>query len=175
MNLHCLSGSSADMDASIATANDLFAYGQYVSSGAQRSLYLLRAIENTVTAVGTIQAEMQAFTRVMRGLNEGLAGIAEPVDETRTVAVLGDAQDSLSKVHQVLSQKLAAARMAPELRDDDGVADCYRAAIEAATGLHEEIEALRWNIMQHNADLDTSSPGAALSSPEDVVQFLSSL
>lgn len=175
MNLHDSGGSSADMDAIIATANDLFAYGQYVSSGAQRSLSLLRAIEKTVAAVGTIRAELRAFTDGMRALNESLPGIPESIDEIRTVAVLGDAQDALAKLHLLLSQKLSAATSAPELRDHDGIADCYRSVLEVASGLHDEIEALRWNIMQHNADMDHSDPGPGRSSPEDITRFLSTL
>ncbi len=85
------------------------------------------------------------------------------------------AQDALEQLHGVMSQKRVHARKDKDLRSDDPVCPAFDETIESIHQVHEGIEHLRWNIMQHAADADTSDPGKVLTSEQQIRDFLSTL
>ena len=158
----------------VGTSADLRVFGEFITEDSARSLELLRKIEATVLAMESIRSTMAGFDVVVCKFNESLSSRTDQVDEGGLAAMEG-AQEALENLHSVMAKKLDAAKNAKELRKDDPVCPAYSDTMEVICELHESIETLRWNIMQHNANLDTSDPGKTLSTPEDIEKFLSSL
>lgn len=176
MNFSGGSASHCGMDGiSHFSANEIGTYGGFVASGAQRSLALLNAIEQTVFAVSTICSEMRGFRTVIDQINRSFPSISGKIEESLLMADLGKTQESLASLHTGLNRGHNSARRDPALTEQDGVESTFAEAIAHVDGLHEDIETLRWNIMQHNASLDTSDAGHALTNDQDIDAFFSRL
>jgi hypothetical protein len=158
----------------VGTSTDLRVFGEFITEDSARSLDLLRKIEATVLAMETIRSTMTGFELVVCKFNESLSSRPDPVDEGALEA-MEKAQDAIENLRKVMATKLAAAKKARELRKDDPVCPAYSQAIDVICELHDSIETLRWNIMQHNANLDTSDPGKTLRTPAEIKKFLATL
>ena len=164
------SASHSNMDGiTRVSANDIGCYGVFMS----RSLGLLNAIEQTVFAVSNIFSLVRSLRSGIGRINAGLPSIAEAIDEGEIMSGLAETQELLGKLHARLSRKRAYALQDQSLTEQDGVESIYAEAISEVDGLHEDIETVRWSIMQHNAALDTSSPGEVLTTAQDVDLFFS--
>ena len=158
----------------VGTSADLRVFGEFITEDSARSLDLLRKIEATVLAMETIRSTMTGFDVVVCKFNESLSSRTDTVDESGLEA-MEQAQNAIEKLHSVMAKKLEAAKNDKALRKNDPVCPAYRQAMGVICELHENIETLRWNIMQHNANLDTSDSGAVLRTPAEIKKFLSSL
>lgn len=163
------------MRAMTEAVSDLEAYGRMMNDSSTRSLYLLRDIEKTVLAVGTIRDSANSYTQTVIAFNVAMAKLEGRVPEEAVLDLFEDLQGHLEKLHTQLEISHKSAKADPELCDEDGVADVFRDAINAVCSWHEQVEMLRWNILQHNAALDTSDPGVALTSAEQIDEFLATL
>jgi hypothetical protein len=75
------------------------------------------------------------------------------IDPKGTVEkTLLEAQQHTKKLHQVLIRRRESARADPRLTEDDGVADEFTATISIVGDLHNNLNTLRWTIMEHDAD-----------------------
>lgn len=151
------------------------AMSDYVCNEAARSLTLLTKIGSTIDAMVLITKQMNATADFFRSHLEKLQTIDGAICEKETVEPLEKAQDSLLSTHNLLCKKLRAARLAPELRPDDGVDDAYEAAIEAVSAVNEEVEAFRWAILEHNADLEKGHAPVVVSDAAGIAAFFSKL
>ena len=157
-----------------SAVRDLEAYAQFMSERTARSLILLRAIESTVVAVGTIRDESRSSHRTLSEILDGLKDFKAPMPED-LIDVYEEIQGHLAKLHGRMQGGLVSAQSDNQLRDEDGVCDIYREALSAVHDLHDCIEVLRWNLMQHNAALDQSDAGKELTTAKEVEEFLASL
>lgn len=153
--------------------SDIRAFGDFMQQSAARNLELLRRIASTVTALRTIGKQARGFIEIVQDLTASIHAITEAIPED-VLPVFEQLQDDLASLHGLMRQKRAAAQRAAELCDGDGVCEAYSEAMEGIHGLHECIETLRWLIMEHNAELE-SSTGDVLTSAEEVERYLASL
>ena len=150
-------------------------YGAHILDSAARSLSLLRRIEDTLVALRVRRITMDALREAALAMSTALATISVAIPEEGIVDVLEEGQDALSKIHAIMKSKFANAKSAPELHDEDGVCDAYEESMASVAHLHSSLEDLRWNILQHNARLDTSDAGHAINSSQEVLNFLAAL
>lgn len=163
------------MHAAELSTREIQEFGRFMSDGTARSLHLLRAIESTVLAVGTIRDQMVSFKNMTEVLTTSLSKTEESVPEMGILDVFEEVQDGLGRLHATLEKKLSFAKADTKLRDEDAVCDVYDQACESLRELHDTIEHLRWDLMQHNATRDRSNAGPELTTEDSVRVFLASL
>ncbi|MEI2699540.1 MAG: hypothetical protein V9E94_14840 [Microthrixaceae bacterium] len=124
-----------------------------MSESAARSLDLLRAIESTLDGLDHLADRLHADTAFAEKAFAGLdrAGGAIDADE-KLQGALEFAQGKVAELHHVLVGKRQHARDDCQLREEDGIEAAYCRAIAAAADLHNAINALRWNIGEHDID-----------------------
>lgn len=145
-----------------------------MSEGAARSLELLRAIDSTVTAMGTIAEQARSFTAVVHDMAAAVPRLEFPIPEDEIIPAYVALQDDLVKLHGEFRARCACAERDSELRPDDGVGDAYRAAMAAINGFHDALETFRWLILEHNADLDPAK-GPVMTDADEIERFLAAL
>lgn len=122
-----------------------------VRADAARSLELLRAIESTLTWTERLTESLRVDALFAEKANDALAsmkGIIDPDDSLQSA--LEEAQGEVNSLYQLLLKKRQAGRNDRQLTEDDGIETAYTEAIAHAADLHNAINALRWNIGEHD-------------------------
>lgn len=155
----------------------LKAAGDDVTTGAQRSIRLLDAIDETIGALCYEQKMLGSAADFIKSIVDELR--AAPPDVPLDVGgdvdqTLLKAQETVERLYDRLVEQRQAARRDLRLRDDDGVVDEFTRAIEVVADLHNTLNEVRWIIMEHNADLDspTTTP---MTTAAEVKAYLESL
>ncbi|KPA87318.1 hypothetical protein PF66_06228 [Pseudomonas asplenii] len=161
----------------IITQNDrMERMSDYLRGEAVRSLDLLRQIDGTIEALVLMRRQMDAFHEAIQSLNATVLSAKNCFfKEEEIIPSLEQAQEILAKIHSDLEQRLVAARKAPELRSEDGVDDAYAQAINSILSYNAAIEQLRWNILEHNADMEGRQESKLLTTDEDIDDLFSNL
>ncbi len=138
--------------------NDLLGFCHEVASEGARSLDLLRSIDNTLSFLNRLTAQLRADT----GYTERIIAIVKalPVEYDPDDSILesiGKAQSATGDLYDELINRRSAAKGDGRLTEDDGIEEAYTEAIAAAADLHNSLNALRWTIGEHDADLSPVS------------------
>lgn len=144
------------------------------ASSATRDLELLRAIDQTVTALCTVHDLMDSIHRSSAKLLERLPNATKAIPEGEIVPGLEALLDDIATAHRHFVEKKASADCAEELDPEDGVSDAYEQALSSMSDAHAALDDLRWGILNHNALLEPAS-GQAMSDPSEIEKFLLSL
>jgi hypothetical protein len=167
-----------DMEAHAVTdLGTLDQLGSDAVSHAQRSLQLLRDIENTISA---LCYERRFFVTMAAAAHDTadrlkLAPRKAPLDpEGRLEDKFDKAQAAAKQLYEAMIEKRSHARNDPNLTDEDGIADEYSRSIAAVADLHNGLNALRWAIGEYDADLEKPS-GKTFKDPEQLDRFLAGL
>jgi hypothetical protein len=139
-----------------------------------RSLELLRAIERTMSNL-SVEADLlrgvaQATAKVREGLM--VRPPAQRIDpEGRIDAQFDSVLDKAAEIYADWKRRRQAALDDPALRDGDGVADAYQEAMDALRALHDETQALRDLVAEHDCDFDEVLPGT-FTNADDLIAAL---
>lgn len=145
----------------------------------QKSLTLLRAIDMTINALGWVEDQsrptIEFVTKEIAAIKSCTRTCKVDPNSVASSAVL-TAEEASVALYDVLLNKRALAAKATELDGADKVAvvDAYNRAIAAVADLHNSFADLRWAIGEHDADLEEPT-GAALSTPQEVAEYLDGL
>ncbi|WP_143522854.1 hypothetical protein [Pseudomonas sp. 2822-15] len=156
---------------------DALSAAELMGVGAVRSLDLLRDIDGTIDAVShharLFDAAEKVFSKIQASIASGDASKLIPEDDL--IPVLESLQDKLVKSYSESKKKMACAVHDPRLTDDDGVVDAYEALLQSLESLNSTTEALRWSILESNADTEKGHTPKVLSESKDIDSFLDSL
>lgn len=145
----------------------------------QRSLYLLRKIDLTISALAWIENQARP---TISFVDRQIVAIR---DCTRTCKIDPDyiasnasiaAEEASADLYAILLKKRAFAVAARELDGNhkEAVVDAYDHAIAAVADVHNSFADLRWAIGEHDADLEEPT-GKPLSTPEEITEYLDGL
>jgi len=151
------------------------AIGYVCEQAGETSLKILKAVDETVDSLVADQRELNGLMAVALNLIETV----NHCERQTMIDPEGDGADSGEKAEAALREavvqlenKRAAAVADPELNGDheNAVVDEYTRTIEAAKNLHDALATLRWAVMEHDADLDSSEE--ATTDAEDLIARL---
>lgn len=133
-------------------------FGQEVSKESARSIELLKQIDITISALNRLTAQLHADAHFADKLMSDIELIKCEIDIDNEIASkLEKAQLTVYNVYNELKLKRKSGRSDPRLLEEDGIEDSYTEAITAAAELQNKLNDLRWNLLEHDADLSTSS------------------
>jgi|GEM_PF-6088139 len=147
------------MQTKLVNRKEYSAFGLEVRESANRSLEVLRDIEETIDALDRLAAKMLADVSYARKSIDHIDAISkrECIDADGTLdANLHAAQVAVQNLYEELKIKKVAAERAPELTDDDGVADAYYKVITISADLHNVIGLLREAIQENDIDCEAN-------------------
>lgn len=138
--------------------NDLLGFCHEAASESARSLDLLRSIDNTLSFLNRLAAQLRADTSHAK---KGIAIVkALPVEcdpDNTILESINKAQSATSDLYDELVSRRNAAKGDNRLAEDDGIEEAYTEAIAAAADVHNNLNSLRWAIGEHDADLSPVS------------------
>lgn len=156
----------------------LSALGDDILNGANRSLELLKAIENTIAALCYDQRYYEAFTSIARDAAASLrnASRVKQIDADGAIEnKLLRGQQAAHQLYEKLIEKRQGALSDPQLADEDGVAEEYKRTIQVVAELHNTIDDLRLALGEYDADLSPHMEGKVFSSKESIETYLETL
>jgi hypothetical protein len=124
-----------------------------VQAGTARNLEFLRAIENALVWLNRLAIRLKNdadFAEAANDTVDRMNGVIDPDDTLKNA--LEVAQTYLHDLYELLIKKREYGRNDHLLTDDDGIEDAYTEAIAQAADLHNAINALRWNVGEHDID-----------------------
>lgn len=133
------------------------AFGVEVRESANRSLEVLRDIEETIDALDRLAEKMGADVSYAAKAIDHINAISkrDQIDADGSLdANLYSAQVAVENLYEELKTKRIAAENAPELNEDDGVVEAYSKAIAIAADLYNSIESLRETIQENDIDCE---------------------
>lgn len=137
---------------------NLFAFGREIECEGARNLGLLRDIENTISSLSRLTAQLNSDTNFAEQQARQFANEEDLIDPDNTITEqLEKAQNSINELYGELIERRESGREDPRLTDDDGIEESYTEAIASAADLHNGLNHLRWVIMEHDADLSKSN------------------
>ena len=142
---------------------------------AQRSLKLLKAIEDTVDRLCYDQRIYSTFAAVAHEMLDRVKAVkmAKVIDQDGKAAdSLQIAQVAARELYDDLVPRHKAAVADKRLTRDDGVAEEYQRLIQIVSNLHDALNDLRWAIGEHDVDLCEIDESAVLSSEEEISNSL---
>jgi len=147
-----------------ATELTLARLGTNIASHANeslRSLQVLRAIEDTISALTYDRKFYKEFAEVAEGFAKNVKGgnpvkILDPNGDLE--ATLARAQQAAKDLYESLITRRSLAEEDPEVNDEDELVDEFTRTISVLADLHNKINDLRWAVGEHDADLE--KPGS---------------
>lgn len=156
--------------------SELCAFSADVRADAARSLHLLRDIEHTLSWLYRLTAQLRADADFAKRGIEVVRSFVTTIDvEDALCERLEEAQAGVKELFELLIDKRQAGRDDSKLTEEDGIEGAYTDAIGAAADLNDNLNALRWEIMEHDVDMGSPHEGKVLRTPEEVEAFLSTL
>lgn len=153
--------------------SDHVAYTRYVD-GSLRSLRFLKNVEQACLIGGAIRDQLRSHLGPMKRLNDSLRLVEGPIPEDDLIPKLESVENSLELASSWLHSAHKSAKADPALREEDGVIETYREALDALCDLHAEVQEYRWAVMHHNAFLEQPT-GNVVASAEEIKKFLAAL
>ncbi len=147
------------MQTKLVNRAEYSAFGVEVRESANRSLEVLRDIEETIDALNRLAEKMMDDVTYAAKAIEHINGLSkrERIDADGALdANLHAAQVAVENLYEELKIKRVAAEQAPELTDDDGVADAYSKVIAISADLHKAIGLLREAIQENDINCDAN-------------------
>lgn len=152
-------------------------YSQTVSGVA--NLYLLRAVQETVDSLRLLQSNFEMFTgiavkQIAIVSKARTAGARGPIDhEGKVTAALEENENILKNLYQQMQRQRQAAFDDPELtgEHEETIVLEYDRSMERAETLHQVTRDLRWEIMEHDSDLEKPS-GKIYQSSKDLISSI---
>lgn len=136
-----------------------------------RSIHFLKAIDITISRVNRLTAQLHADAEYAEKLMKDIDGITGQIDPENTIASkLEKAQSKVRSVYEELIQRRESGRSDTRLSEEDGIEIAYTEAIAAAADLQNNLNDLRWHLLEHDADL--SSISGTFTSAEDLIKNL---
>lgn len=146
-------------------------FGLKIEAESARSIGLLRDIENTMSHLNRLKEQLRSDSGNVNELIEAVENIEDVIDQDDSVSVqLEQAQNRINDLYNELVIRRLAGRNDNRLIKEDGIEDAYTEAIEAVADLHNQLNALRWAINEHDADISPVSK--SFSDPEELIKFL---
>jgi hypothetical protein len=134
--------------------NELRAFTCDVLEESQRTLELLRQIDNTLGWLDRLEGLLHTDTSFAEKLQARVKASSCEVDpDDLVVPLLEKAQRAVSEMHDVLFAKRESARLDIRLTEDDGIEAGYTRVIAASADLHNALNSLRWAIMEHDVNV----------------------
>ena len=129
---------------------------------AQRNLQLLRAIDDTLRALGADRAFFDSLGAAVEKFHHQLndANPSVRIDDGRIVVQFDEGVRIADRIHSTLISKRAAAEGAPELHEDDGVVEAFDECLNAVARFHDALLELRDWIVTHDAILEEPLPAS---------------
>lgn len=152
--------------------NDLLGFCHEAASESVRSLDLLRSIDNTLSFLNRLAAQLRADASYAE---KGIAIVkALPVEcdpDNTLLESIDKVQSATGDLYHELVNRRNTATGDSRLTEDDGIEDAYAEAITAAADLHNSLNSLRWAIGEHDADLSPVSK--PFTNATDLIKHLS--
>jgi hypothetical protein len=118
----------------------------------------LRAIDGTIAWLDHLSSQIQADATFAEKITEEIMTLPSQIDEKGDLLETFDkAQTSVRGLYMTLIDKRRAAREDLRLTEEDGIELAYDEAIAASADLHNNLNALRWAIAEHDADFSPVS------------------
>lgn len=143
-----------------ATFSNIQKFIHEIENESVRSLSVLRAIEDTITSVNRLTAQLNAdakYAEIFTDCINKLTSNSEIDPENIIIANLEKTQAFVNEIYNELVLRRESGRNDVRLHEDDGIEHVYTEAISAAADLHNNLNELRWHIMEHDADVSQSS------------------
>lgn len=142
-----------------------------------RSLELLRAIEETISALVYDRKFYEQFAvDALKFANEVKnRKPEEPLDPKGELdEILARGQEAAHKLYDSLINRRQFAREDPNVKEEDGLVDEFTRTISVLADLHNKLNDLRWVVGEHDAELEKIR-GSNLKTPAEIEQALKSL
>ena len=121
----------------------------------RRSLALLRAIEDTISALDLDRTHFAAIGREMDNLTDLVmrCPVSHELDpEGKSAELFDQGLEALKSLRRRYAARLVAAESDHALCDDDGIADAYRNAIEATESTFDATQRATDAVREHDAE-----------------------
>jgi len=144
------------MEVRAASLQTLSSLGDDVLRGANRSLELLRQIEDTIDSLCYDQQYFRPFPTIAKRAMESVRNSPRkrPLDPNGDVEKkLLESQGAIRNLYNHLIEKRKLAIGDPRLTEDDGLADEYARTIQVVTDVHNALNSLRLTVSEHDADV----------------------
>lgn len=133
-------------------------FGREVEAIGARSITLLKDIETTISGVNRLTGQMQADAEFAEKMIEEIKIQNKEIDaDNKISSQLEKAQSIIHDLYQELILRRESGRTDSRLSADDGIEEVYSEAIAAAADLQNNLNDLRWQILEHDADLSPVS------------------
>lgn len=162
----------------VTVRNDVYLNYSHTVSGFA-NLYILRAVQETVESLCLMQKNFEmligvASTGIKEIAKARQSGSTTPLDpEGKAVAGLEENERILKELYADLARKRQSAKDDPELTGDheDSVVQEFDRAIKCSETLYRVTRDLRWEIMEHDSDLEKPS-GKVFRNPKDLISSI---
>lgn len=165
------------MDAPFADLGTLRRLGGDATEHAERSLVLLRAIEDTISALCYERPFFDLITSKAQKVADDLqhAPQGAQIDPNGELEeVLAKAQSAAKELYTAMLARRNSAEQDDDLTAEDGVVEEYTRSVAAVADMHNSLNTLRWAISEHDANLEKPG-GETLKSAEELERFLDAL
>ena len=157
---------------------ELRSFGQNIAADSRTSLDLHRKIEATVQYLVWLRARVEAdckFAATTVELVRDCQVEKELDPDDSIVGTYEQAEKALQDLHRTLRSKQDRARQSEELDGDnkEQIVAEYEQTIESVSELHDELEELRWAVMNHDGRV--SGVAATITSESELDGFFKKL
>ncbi len=150
----------------------LRSFGQLVEFEANRSVELLKAIDDTIYACCVLREQVDALAGAAAEQIQAIKRADGSIDpDGKILRQLEQGRDALNASYETLLKKRNLAAQAPQLKSDDGVIEAIDILLDAVSAAHNVVNDLCWELGEHEADLDTVLEGE-YSSADDLIKAL---
>lgn len=150
----------------------LRSFGQLVEFEANRSVELLKAIDDTIYACCVLRDQVDALAGAAAEQIQAIKRADGPIDpDGKILRQLEHGRDAFSSSYEALLKKRNLAAQAPELTPDDGVVEAIEMLMDSVSAAHNTVNELCWVLGEHDADRDEVLDGV-YSTAEDLIKVL---
>lgn len=146
-------------------------FAQEVNTESARSIELLKVIDITISRLNRFTAQLHSDAEYAEKLMQWVDHATAEIDPDNTIAQkLEETQSVVRSVYDQLIQCRKSGRCDTRLSVEDGIESAYTDAIAAAADLQNNLNDLRWHILEHDADFSPTS--TAFRRAEDLIKNL---
>lgn len=146
-------------------------FAQEVDAESARSIQLLKEIDITISSLNRLTAQLHSDADYAEKFMREIDHTTPEIDPDNTIASkLDETQSIVCRVYNELIQRRESGRHDTRLCEEDGIEAAYTEAIAAAADLQNNLNDLRWHILEHDADLSPIS--SSFNNAEDLIQNL---
>lgn len=150
----------------------LRSFGQLVEFEANRSVELLKAIDDTIYACCVLREHVDTLAGAAAEQIQAIKRADGPIDpDGKILRQLEHGRDAFSSSYETLLKKRNLAAQAPELNPDDGVVEAIEMLMDSVSAAHNIVNELCWVLGEHEADRDEVLEGE-YSTAEDLIKAL---